>query len=76
MESLKDFLIPFDALMAAIFVLTGYGFGGPTDAQPDTLPVLTVKARPNSGSMIPDGCAPTSAGAWCCGRCALSWAAR
>ena len=26
MESLKDFLIPFDALMAAIFVLTGYGF--------------------------------------------------
>ena len=26
MGSLKDFLIPFDALMAAIFVLTGYGF--------------------------------------------------
>ena len=26
MESLRDFLIPIDALMAAIFVLTGYGF--------------------------------------------------
>ena len=66
MESLKDFLIPFNALMAAIFVLTGYGFWR-SDGR---------AARPNSGSMIPDGCAPTSAGAWCCGRCALSWAAR
>lgn len=26
MELLRNFLIPFDALMAAIFVLTGYGF--------------------------------------------------